>query len=198
MSSSDQRLIVGQTGQNVLGLAIGAAATFAAQIVMSNALGEEAYGIVTVTTQFAFVAAAATRFGMDVANVRLVSILLGRGEGGRARGLVHRSVGIALAVSLPFARLAFLASPWLAGRTGLPDVAEPAFRWAAVTVPFAALAFTYMGATRGMKIMRYTLFAQWITQPIGWIALTLAFWAAASATAGAASAAFGASWARRW
>ncbi len=191
---SDQRLIVGQTGQNVLGLAIGAAATFAAQIVMSNRLGEEAYGIVTVTTQFAFVAAAATRFGMDVANVRLVSILLGRGEAGRVGGLVHRSVGIALAVSLPFAASSFLASPWLAGRTGLPDVAEPAFRWAAVTVPFAALAFTYMGATRGMKIMRYTLFAQWITQPIGWIALTLAFWAATSATAGAASAAFGASW----
>ncbi|HEX6131870.1 MAG TPA: MATE family efflux transporter, partial [Actinomycetota bacterium] len=192
---SDQRLIVGQTGQNVLGLAIGAAATFVAQVVMSNALGGDAFGVVTIATQFAFVAAAATRFGMDVANVRLVAILIGRGQGGRVPGLVRRSAGIALAVSVPFAVVAFLAAPWLAGLHALPDLAEPAFRWAAVTVPFAALAFTAMGATRGMKIMRYTLFAQWITQPIGWIVLTLALWAVASRTAGWASAGFALSWA---
>ena len=76
---TEQRTIVGQTGQNVVGLAIGAAATFAAQVLMSNRLGEAAFGVVTVATQFAFVAAASTRFGMDVANVRLVAILVGRG-----------------------------------------------------------------------------------------------------------------------
>jgi O-antigen/teichoic acid export membrane protein len=194
--ASDQRLIVGQTGQNVLGLVIGAAATFAAQIVMSRRLGAEAFGVVTATTQFAFIAAAATRFGMDVANVRLVAILLGRGQGGRARGLVRRSVLIATAVSVPAAVVVFLAAPWLADLfSGLPDLAVPAFRWAAVTIPFAALAFTYMGATRGMKIMRYTLFAQWIAQPIGWVVLTVALWAILSATPAGASAAFMLSWA---
>jgi O-antigen/teichoic acid export membrane protein len=59
----------------------------------------------------------------------------------------------------------------------------------------AALAFTYMGATRGLKIMRYTLYSQWIAQPIGWIALTLAMWAAIATTPAVASTAFGASWA---
>ncbi len=62
-------------------------------------------------------------------------------------------------------------------------------------MPFAALAFTYMGATRGLKIMRYTLYSQWTAQPIGWIVFTVAFWAIWSATAGVASWAFGASWA---
>ena len=71
----------------------------------------------------------------------------------------------------------------------------PAFRAAAVTIPFAALAFTYMGATRGLKIMRYTLYSQWTAQPIGWIVFTLGFWAIWAATAGAAGWAFGASWA---
>ena len=80
VSSSDHRVIVGQTGQNVLGLAIGAVATFAAQVLMTRTLGDEAFGVVTLTTQAAFIAAAATRFGMDVANVRLVAILAGRGE----------------------------------------------------------------------------------------------------------------------
>ena len=192
---TDQRVIVGQTGQNVVGLAIGAAATFAAQVIMANQLGESAYGVVTLTTQFAFIAAAATRFGMDVANIRLVAILVGREEAGRVRGLVRRSGTIALLVSAPFAAAAFALAPWLADTFSTGETAEEAFRWAAATIPLAALAFAYMGATRGLKIMRYTLFAQWITQPIGWIVLTLAFWAVASTTSALATAAFGASWA---
>ncbi|MDH4112283.1 MAG: polysaccharide biosynthesis C-terminal domain-containing protein [Actinomycetota bacterium] len=193
---SDQRVILGNTGQNVLGLAIGAAATFAAQVIMTQRLGDRAYGVVTLTTQFAFIAAAATRFGMDVANVRLVAILVGRGEAARGRALVRRAMGIAAAVSVPFAALAWLLSPWLADTffSG-NEAAVPAFRAAAVTVPFAALAFTSMGATRGLKIMRYTLYSQWTAQPIGWIVFTVGFWAIWSATAGAASWAFGASWA---
>jgi O-antigen/teichoic acid export membrane protein len=195
VSTSDHRVIVGQTGQNVLGLGIGAVATFAAQVLMTRALGDEAYGVVTLTTQGAFVAAAATRFGMDVANVRLVAILAGRGQVIRSRGLVRRSVAIALSVSIPFAIVAFFSAQWLAERfTAVPDVAEPAFRAAAVTVPFAALAFTYMGATRGLKIMRYTLYSQWIVQPIGWIVLAIAFWTV-SQTAGMTTLAFAVSWA---
>jgi len=193
---SDQRVILGNTGQNVLGLAIGAAATFAAQVIMTHRLGDRAFGVVTLTTQFAFIAAAATRFGMDVADVRLVAILVGRGEAARSRALVRRAGLIAAAVSIPFMVVAYALSPWLADAFFAGnDAAAPAFRAAAVTVPLAALAFTYMGATRGLKIMRYTLYSQWTAQPIGWIVLTLAFWAIWSATAGATSWAFGASWA---
>ena len=192
----DQRIILGNTGQNVLGLAIGAIATFAAQVIMTRTLGDRGFGVVVLTTQFAFIAAAATRFGMDVANVRLVAILVGRGQAARSRGLVRRAVLIATAASVPFALIALAISPWLADTfSGEPVVAEPAFRAAALTVPVAALAFTYMGATRGLKIMRFTLYAQWIAQPIGWIVLTLAMWAAISSTAWVASAAFGVSWA---
>jgi O-antigen/teichoic acid export membrane protein len=191
----DQRNILGNTGQNVFGLAFGAVATFAAQVLMTNALGAGAFGVVTLTTQFAFVAAAATRFGMDVANVRLVAILVGKAESGRVRGLVRRSAAIAGAVSVASGAVVLVAAPRLAqGFSGLPDVAEPAFRAAAVTIPFAALAFTYMGATRGLKIMRHTLYAQWLGQPVGWIVFALAFWSV-SRTAGATTLAFGASWA---
>jgi O-antigen/teichoic acid export membrane protein len=192
----DQRIILGNTGQNVLGLAIGALATFAAQVIMTRHLGDEGFGVVTLATQFAFIAAAATRFGMDVANVRLVAILVGRGQAARARGLVRRSVGIATAVSLPFGVAVYLLAPVLADVfSAKPEIAEGAFRAAAVAIPAGALAFTYMGATRGLKIMRFTLYAQWIAQPIGWVAFTLAFWAALKDTPDVASAAFSASWA---
>ena len=46
-ATSDQRVILGNTGQNVLGLAIGAVATFAAQVIMTQRLGDRAYGVVT-------------------------------------------------------------------------------------------------------------------------------------------------------
>jgi len=191
----DQRNILGNTGQNVLGLAVGAVATFVAQVLMTNALGAGRFGVVTLTTQFAFIAAAGTRFGMDVANVRLVAILMGRGESGRVRGLVRRSAAIAAGVSVVAGAIALLGADRLAETfSSLPGAARPAFRAAALTIPFAALAFTYMGATRGLKIMRYTLYAQWLAQPIGWIAFALAFWAVAR-TAGATTLAFGASWA---
>jgi O-antigen/teichoic acid export membrane protein len=190
----DQRNILGNTGQNVLGLGIGAVATFAAQVLMTNVLGRDAFGVVTLTTQFAFIAAAATRFGMDVANVRLVAILVGRDEPGRVRGLVRRSAVIASTVSFGFGLVVAGGSGWLAKTfSALPEIARPAFQAAALTIPLAALAFTYMGATRGLKIMRYTLYAQWTAQPIGWIGFALLGWLFAQ-TAGITSLAFAASW----
>jgi O-antigen/teichoic acid export membrane protein len=192
---ADQRNILGNTGQNVLGLGIGAAATFVAQVLMTRTLGDERYGVVTLTTQFAFIAAAATRFGMDVANVRLVAILVGRGENGRVRSLVRRSAVIAGAVSLAFGIASFLASGWMARTfSSLPAVATPAFQAAAIGIPLGALAFTYMGATRGLKIMRYTLYAQWTAQPIGWILLALVGWAVIAESAGVTTIAFSISW----
>ena len=80
---ADQRDILGGAGQNVIGLGAGVVATFATQVVMTRSLGASIFGVVTVATQFAFIASTATRFGMDVANVRLVAILVGRGEPGR-------------------------------------------------------------------------------------------------------------------
>jgi len=48
----------------------------------------------------AFIASTGTRFGMDVANVRLVAILVGRGESGRTRPLVRTSAIIAGVISV--------------------------------------------------------------------------------------------------
>ena len=142
----DQRVILGNTGQNVLGLVIGAVATFAAQVIMTRRLGDEGFGVVTLTTQFAFIAAAATKFGMDVANVRLVAILVGRMQSGRSRGLVLRAGAIAAAVSIPFAIVVLVLAPWLADTfSGQPDVAEPAFRAAAVTTSVTGRSLLQVG-----------------------------------------------------
>lgn len=192
---ADQRDIVGGAGQNVVGLAAGVVATFATQIVMTRTLGAAVFGVVTVASQFAFIASAATRFGMDVANVRLVAILIGRGESGRVRLLVRKSAVIATVASLVVALGVFVfAAPLGRSLTSLPNQGTAAFWAAAAAIPFAAVTWAYLGGTRGLKIMRHTLYIFWIGQPVGWVLLALVGWFAAK-TAGVTVAAYAASWA---
>jgi O-antigen/teichoic acid export membrane protein len=193
----DQRDILGGAGQNVIGLAAGVLTTFATQVIMTRGLGPSLFGVVTLTTQFAFIASTATRFGMDVANVRLVAILMGRGESGRTRPLVRTSAVIAAVSSLIVGAAVIL----LAGPLSTAFVSERlhgqgvvAFVAAGVAIPFAALTWVYLGGTRGLKIMRHTLYIFWIGQPLGWIAFAVAGWFVAK-TAGVTAFAYAASWA---
>src|SRR5919198_1770376 len=156
---ADQRDILGGAGQNVIGLAAGVLAVFATQVIMTRTLGAAIFGVVTVTTQFAFIASTATRFGMDVANVRLVAILVGRGEHGRVRPLVRKSAVISTVVSLAVGFVVFLLASWL-GRalTSLPEQGKTSFWAGALAIPFAAVTWAYLGGTRGLKVMRHTLY----------------------------------------
>jgi len=192
----DQRDILGGAGQNVIGLAAGVMTAFATQVIMTRGLGPALFGVVTLTTQFAFIASTATRFGMDVANVRLVAILLGQGEPGRTRPLVRKSAVIAavtsLIVGLAVILLSGQLSDWFVSDR-LHQQGVVAFVAAGVAIPFAALTWVYLGGTRGLKIMRHTLYIFWIGQPLGWIAFAVVGWFVAK-TAGVTAFAYTASW----
>jgi O-antigen/teichoic acid export membrane protein len=180
----DLRVLAAGTAQNIVGLGVFVVGTFAANVLISRAfgggnLGAISLGIVTVGTQFAFIAAAGSRFGMDMAAVRYVAIEVGAGHRGRIRAVVSRSALIASAISLGVGVLTFV----LAGPIGreLSDVTTAsrtvnALRAAAVAIPFVALTYVWLGAGRGLKIMRHTLYVQWVAQPILWIAFMIAFW----------------------
>ncbi|MFN2545172.1 MAG: oligosaccharide flippase family protein [Actinomycetota bacterium] len=190
----DQRDILGGAGQNVIGLAAGVLATFVTQIVMTRTLHPALFGVVTVTTQFAFIASTATRFGMDVANVRLVAIRVGAGERGRVRGLVRKSAVVSTVVSVAVAIVVFaLASSLGRWLTSMPGQGKTAFWAAALAIPFAAVTWAYLGGTRGLKIMRHTLYIFWIGQPVGWILIALAGWVV-SKSAGVTALAYALSW----
>lgn len=192
----DQRDILGGAGQNVVGLAAGVMTAFATQVIMTRGLGPALFGVVTLTTQFAFIASTATRFGMDVANVRLVAILLGQGEPGRTRPLVRKSAVIAAVTSaivgLAVILLSGQLSDWFVSDR-LHQQGVVAFVAAGVAIPFAALTWVYLGGTRGLKIMRHTLYIFWIGQPLGWIAFAVVGWFVAK-TAGVTAFAYTASW----
>jgi O-antigen/teichoic acid export membrane protein len=179
--ASDHLTLLSGTAQNLVGLVVFVVGTFAANVLVARAFGggaagATALGIVTLGSQFAFIAAAGTRFGMDMAAVRYVAIEAGAGHPGRIGGVVLRAVAIAGAFSTVVAVVTFLAAPSLGQALSDRPAAVDAMRAAAVALPFVALTYVYLGASRGLKIMRHTLYVQWVGQPVLWVVLMLVGW----------------------
>ncbi len=182
--ASDHRVLAAGTAQNIAGLVVFVIGTFAANVLVSRAFGgatagARALALVTIGTQFAFIAAAGSRVGMDMAAVRYVAIEIGAGHPGRIRGVVSRSTAIALGVSAGIAVLVFAFAGPLGGlfsEPGQEASVSGVMRAAALSLPFVAVTFVLLGAGRGLKIMRHTLYVQWVGQPIVWIALMLLLW----------------------
>ncbi|HEX2051798.1 MAG TPA: oligosaccharide flippase family protein [Actinomycetota bacterium] len=169
--------ILSGTSQNVVGIVVAAVATFVAQILMTRTLGAEGFGVVTILTQGAFVLSFATRAGMDMAVLRDVAIETGVDRHDRIRAPVARATLVALGVS-GLAALAVLASgdAVLRALSIDPERGRYVVPAAALGLPFLALANVWLSATRGLKIMRYTLYWFWAGQPVAWIALMLVGW----------------------
>jgi O-antigen/teichoic acid export membrane protein len=180
----DRLTLLSGTGQNVAGLAVFVAATFGTNVLISRAFGPSgasALGTVTLATQFAFIAGAGARFGMDMAAVRRVAIEVGGGEPGRVRAVVARAAGVA-AVAGGVAGIAVLLAAGSLTRTFTEEGSAGAFRAAAVALPFVALCQVYLGGTRGLRIMRHTLSIFWAGQPVAWILLMVAGWSVSRST----------------
>jgi O-antigen/teichoic acid export membrane protein len=171
----DRLAILSGTGLNIGGLAVFVVASFAMNILIARAFGagSAAFGQITLITQLAFVAGAATRFGMDMAAVRRVAIEVGQGHAGRSRAIVRLAVLIALVVSVVASVIVVLAA---ASIGDLLNVSAASVRAAGIALIFVALAQVYLGGSRGLKIMRHTLYAYWVGQSVGWIAITLVLW----------------------
>jgi O-antigen/teichoic acid export membrane protein len=191
----DERTILAGTGQSAVGLVVAILATFATQVLITRVQGPAAFGIVTMATQGALVLGFFSRFGMDMAAVRRVAIDVGQGERGRVRAIVSRASLIAAAASLVVAALVFAFAEPLARAFAADRAAEAtdAFRAAALAVPFAALVQVYLGGTRGLKIMRHTLYVFWMGQPLGWMLLLLLGWLV-SRSVGTTTLAYSVSW----
>ena len=186
---SEERTLLTGTALNVVGLVAGVLAALGVQILLGHALPPGGFGLVTVAVQVAFVASAGSRFGMDMAAVRLVAIGRGALHVGNLRSLVDRCAGIALVVSV-------LVGAGLAATAPLYGDYSRVIALAAASVPLIAVTNVYLGATRGLGQMSQTLYVFWIGQPLVWIAVT----GAAIAAGGATDAAVGAwdvSWLRR-
>ncbi|MGH3007297.1 MAG: lipopolysaccharide biosynthesis protein [Gaiellaceae bacterium] len=183
---SEERTLLAGTAANVIGLCVGVAAALGVQVLLGRALMPGGFGLVTVAVQVAFVAAGGSRFGMDMAAVRLTAIGRGASAVAHLRSLVDRCALVAVAASVVLAVL-------LAATAPLYDRYGRVIALAAAGLPFIAVTSVYLGATRGLGQMRQTLYVFWIGQPVLWIALAGAAIAAGGAT-DAVVLAYDASW----
>jgi O-antigen/teichoic acid export membrane protein len=173
----DYLKIFAGTAQNVVGIVIAGAATLAANLLMSHVLGREAFGVVTVITQAAFVASFATRAGMDMAVLRDVAVEAGVGRWERIKRPVGRAVAIAGGVSLVVAVFAVAFADQIRSLFSIDAaMGRHVVEAAALGLPFLALTNVWLSATRGLKIMRYTLYVFWAGQPVMWVVLMVLGW----------------------
>jgi O-antigen/teichoic acid export membrane protein len=173
----DHLRILSGTSQNVVGIVIAAAATFAANVLLSRTLGASGFGVVTLFTQAAFVLSFATRAGLDMAVLRDVAIEAGEHRWGRIRVPVARAALIAVAVSSVVGIAGFIAADQIRSALSIdPSSGKWVVEAACMGLPFLALANVWLSATRGLKIMRYTLYVFWAGQPLAWVALMLLGW----------------------
>jgi O-antigen/teichoic acid export membrane protein len=174
VGGGDYLSILSGTSQNVVGIVVAAIATLAAQLLISRTLGKEAFGVVTVVTQAAFVVSFATRAGMDMAVLRDVAVEAGVSRWGRIRKTVSRAALISALVSTVVGVAAYAGAGAVRTLFSIPDELG---RWvveaASIGLPFLALANVWLSATRGLKIMRYTLYIFWAGQPVMWVVLML-------------------------
>lgn len=183
---SDERTLLSGTAANVVGLCVGVAAALGTQILLGRTLLPGAFGVVTVAVQVAFVASAGSRFGMDMAAVRLVAIGRGASRSEHLRSLVDRCALVAFAASVVLAAVLAASAPLFGDY-------ERAIALSALGIPFIALTSVYLGAARGLTQMRQTLYVFWIGQPVLWIVLAGAA-IAAGGESDAVVLAYGASW----
>ena len=189
--SDDARILSG-TAQNIAGIGIAALAMFVVQILMTRTLGRQGFGVVTIVTQGAFVISFVTRGGMDMAVLRDVAANVGVGRHNLNRVTVVRAAMAAGGISIIVAFIvAALADP--IARAANVDAAG-AIRAGALGIPFLALSSVWLAATRGLKIMRYTLYVFWAGQNLIWIVLTVLLWRF-STSAEASILAYSLSWA---
>ena len=173
----DYRSILSGTSQNIAGLVIAGVAQFVANVLISRTLGESPFGVVTVLTQAMFVLSFATRFGMDMAVLRDVAIDVGQGRYGRIRTHVGRATWIALGVSSAIAVVMVVFADAFLDLFSVNQEFRPGLAVVtALALPGLALTNVWLSATRGLKIMRYTLYLFWAGQPILWIVMMLALW----------------------
>ncbi len=129
-----------------------------------------------------------------MAVLRDVAVTTGQGRWDRVRGMVMRAAVIATLVSTVAAIVVALFGDSV---LALLRIDPESNRWvvqaAAVGLPFLAVANVLLAATRGLKIMRYTLYVFWAGQNIVWIALTVVLWQV-STSAAASILAYSLSW----
>jgi O-antigen/teichoic acid export membrane protein len=155
------------------GRGLGDGLGFAAQFLVANSLGAEAFGLFVLASGAVRIAEILARLGLHAGGMRFVS--LHRQDRGQLVWIVTAAVGVAVGAGLLGAIALWLGAAWLAGTVfGKPALAE-VLRWLAPAVPAVAGMNVAAGLLQGFHTTTHAVLARHVVQPVayaGLVALT--------------------------
>jgi O-antigen/teichoic acid export membrane protein len=132
---------------------------------MARSLGAEQFGLFSLSTTVASIAAVVAVFGLDTAMTRYIAIMRSRRDEAGLWGALQVGIGASLFFSLFTSfGLYTLATPIAVNLFHEPDLA-PLLKLISLVAPFLTLSNILAGATRGFKNMRDSVLAENFLQP---------------------------------
>lgn len=168
-ASSTQRndvstLAVG-TIVSVIGKAGGGGLQALVQIVTARLLGPELFGLYAIGWTVLRIISRIASLGLDKGVLHFAPKYLG-GEKSKFKGLIFEATSIALVSGLLLGSLGFVLAPWLANQVFHKPELQPVFQWLSFAMPFATVLYVGEATTRISKKMKYSIFAEQLSQPL--------------------------------
>jgi len=166
------------TGTIFLGRILERAIQFLYIITVARMLGStELFGLLMLGLTILNFANVISRFGLNAGTLRFVALYNGVGDKARVKGVIVQSLKFALVLSILVGLGLFLAAkPVLAKLFSKPEL-ETVLKLLCLSMPFFALMTMSFVYTRGVQIMRYTVYGQNLFWPICNLLLAVIFFA---------------------
>jgi O-antigen/teichoic acid export membrane protein len=165
------------TERNALTAAKGGSITFAGAlfaygvrfvigIILAQLLGPEQFGLYRLAFTAAVFASGLSLLGIPAALVRYVALFNGRRDDDSLWGVIQIGLGLTTVTSLILSAGLYFGAAFIAERLFHEPRLIPLLRLISIGVPFLTLIDTVSAATRGFKVMEYTVIGHDIIQPL--------------------------------
>lgn len=144
-------------------------------IFIAKTLGAKDLGLYYLGMSVATFISSISTIGLDAASVRFISLQSQANEIGKIKGTILASMAIAFLASLLSGTLLFLFAETISVRIfHKPDLVS-VIKLFAITIPFSSITKIFLSSTRGLKIMKYTIYTNSFAEVIIRFSFTLLF-----------------------
>ena len=144
------------------------------QVFLARFLGPELFGLYAIGWTILRMASRIATLGLDKGVLRFAPIYWKKDDAG-LKGTILQSITYAFGAGLMIGGILFVSSPWLANQVFKKSDLLNVFHWTAIALPFATTLYVAEAATRVSQRMKYSIYAEQISQPLGNLILFIVF-----------------------
>ena len=157
--------IVRGTGVNFAGRVLGGGLNYLCTVVAAWILGATSFGYFMLGLTIVSQVGIFSRLGLEGGAIRYISIYIGTGDRGRAKGTVVDSIRYSIVAGTISGAVLFAASGGFFDRLYGMDGLDTVIRYLALTLPFLAVMAVSLASTQGFHTMKYTVYGQNLFMP---------------------------------